>query len=98
MKLSLRIENTRLAERPSLDVEPYGASTYEITRLCFDLVVYDSTSRDFRFAHTSVQDYLQTCNIRYKNLSQCHARVAARCISLLLHSIQVPNNCFPNTH
>lgn len=88
-------ENTRLAERPSLDVEPYSASTYEITRLCFDLVVYDSTSHEFRFAHTSVQDYLQTCNIRYKDLSQCHARVAARCISLLLHSIQMPNNCFP---
>lgn len=88
-------EHTRLAERQSLDVEPHDASTYEIIRLCFDLVVYDSTSHEFRFAHTSVQDYLQTCNIRYKNLSQCYARVAARCISILLHSIQIPNNCFP---
>lgn len=88
-------EHTRLAERRSLDTEPYSASTYEIIRLCFDLVVYDTTSHEFRFAHTSVQDYLQTCNIRYKNLSQCYARVAARCISILLRSIQMPNNYFP---
>ena len=88
-------QDTRLVERPKLDVEPYGAAIYEITRLCFDLVLYDSTSHEFRFAHTSMQDYLQTCNIRYISLSQIYAQVAARCISLLLHSIQMPNDCFP---
>ena len=68
-----------------------GSSTLppsEITRLCFNLVIFDNTTQAFRFAHTSVQDYLQLYNPRYKNLSECHARLAERCILVLLHEMR----------
>lgn len=56
-----------------------------VTELCFNLVVFDSTSRVFRFAHTSVQDYLlKHENGYYASEKQNSARVAEHCISLLL--------------
>lgn len=59
-----------------------------ITRLCFDLVVFDRAARVFRFAHTSVQDYLINHNPTYQMRCDSHARLAKRCISILLHTIQ----------
>ena len=57
-----------------------------VTELCFNLVVFDSTSRVFRFAHTSVQDYLlKHENGYYASEKRNSARVAEHCISLLLH-------------
>lgn len=56
-----------------------------VTELCFSLVVFDSTSGVFRFAHTSVQDYLlQHENGYYASENRNSARVAEHCISLLL--------------
>ena len=68
-------------ERP--DPQQYDS----ITRLCFDLVVFDRAARVFRFAHTSVQDYLISHNSTYQMSCDNHARLAKRCISILLHTI-----------
>lgn len=59
-----------------------------VTRLCFDLVVFDSAARVFRFAHSSVQDYLVNHNSTYQMSCDSHARLAKHCISILLHTIQ----------
>ena len=60
-----------------------------VTELCFNLVVFDSTSSVFRFAHTSVQDYLSMHeNGYYASPEMNSARMAEHCISLLLH---IPN-------
>ena len=59
---------------------------YEIIRLCFNLVIFDSTTQMLRFAHTSAQDYLQNYNTRNKDLSECHARLADRYILILLNT------------
>ena len=57
-----------------------------VTELCFNLVVFDSTSSVFRFAHTSVQDYLLMHeNGYYASQDLNSSRVAEHCISLLLH-------------
>ena len=57
-----------------------------VTELCFNLVVFDSTSSVFRFAHTSVQDYLlMHGNGYYASHDLNSSRVAQHFISLLLH-------------
>ena len=57
-----------------------------VTELCFNLVVFDSTSSVFRFAHTSVQDYLlMHDNGYYASHDLNSSRVAQHFISLLLH-------------
>ena len=57
-----------------------------VTELCFNLVVFDSTSNVFRFAHTSVQDYiLKHENGYYASQDLNCSRVAEHCIYLLLH-------------
>ena len=56
-----------------------------VTELCFNLVVFDSTSSVFRFAHTSVQDYLLKHEDGYYASQDLNsARVAEHCISFLL--------------
>ena len=76
------------AERPA--TEPVNRTRAvqwpeTVTELCFNLVVFDSTSRVFRFAHTSVQDYLlKHENGYYASEKRNSARVAEHCISLLL--------------
>ena len=63
-----------------------GSQQYEdVTRLCFDLIIFDSAARVLRFAHTSVQDYLVNHNPSYQTRYDSHARVAERCISILLY-------------
>lgn len=57
-----------------------------VTELCFNLVVFDSTSNVFRFAHTSVQEYLLKHEDGYYASQDLNcSRVAQHCISLLLH-------------
>ena len=57
-----------------------------VTELCFNLVVFDSTSSVFRFAHTSVQEYLLNHEDGYyASQDQNCSRVAEHCISVLLH-------------
>ena len=57
-----------------------------VTELCFNLVVFDSTGHVFRFAHTSVQDYLlMHDNGHYASQDLNSSRVAQHFISLLLH-------------
>ena len=65
-----------------------------VTELCFNLVVFDSTSNVFRFAHTSVQEYLLKHEGGYyaSQALNC-SRVAEHCISLLLH---VPDQIHSN--
>lgn len=55
-----------------------------VTRLCFGLVIFDRTTNSFRFAHTSVQEYIMSRKDGYESLSQSHARIAKRCISVLV--------------
>lgn len=57
-----------------------------VTELCFNLVVFDSTGNVFRFAHTSVQDYiLKHENGYYASQALNCSRLAEHCIALLLH-------------
>ena len=71
-----------------------GSQQYEgVTRLCFDLIVFDSTACVLRFAHTSVQDYLVNHNPSYQILYDSHARVAERCISILLYFQSRRSHC-----
>ena len=55
-----------------------------VTRLCFGLVIFDKTTSSFRFAHTSVQEYIRSRKDGYESLSQIHARIAKRCMSVLV--------------
>ncbi len=70
-----------------------GASwKYEsITSLCFNLVVFDSTTGFFRFAHTSVQDYLLNRNPNFKTPSQNYARLAEHHLSRLSYRLKKPS-------
>ena len=57
-----------------------------VTELCFNLVVFDCTSNVFRFAHTSVQEYLLKHEDGYYASQDLNcSRLAEHCISLLLH-------------
>ena len=65
-----------------------------VTELCFNLVVFDGTSNVFRFAHTSVQEYLLKHEGGYYASQDLNcSRVAEHCISLLLH---VPDQIHSN--
>ena len=55
-----------------------------VTRLCFGLVILDTTTNSFRFAHTSVQEYIMSRKDGYESLSESHARIAKRCMSVLV--------------
>ena len=55
-----------------------------VTTLCFGLVIFDKTTNSFRFAHTSVQEYIRSRKDGYESLSQIHARIAKRCMSVLV--------------
>ena len=55
-----------------------------VTRLCFGLVIFDKTTNSFRFAHTSVQEYIRSRKDGYKSPSQIRARIAKRCMSVLV--------------
>ena len=57
------------------------------TQLCLNLVVFDSTTGVFRFAHSSVQEYLlEHVQGYYDSEDLNHARVAEHCISILLRT------------
>ena len=74
ISVSGTVNSTRFIQGPEVVIE-----------LCFNLVVFDSTSNVFRFAHTSVQDYiLQHENGYYASQDLNCSRVAEHCISLLL--------------
>lgn len=66
-----------------------------ISRLCFDLVIFDRAIGAFRFAHTSVQDYLCNHNPNFQMMCDSHARIAERCISIILHTIERRGMVFP---
>ena len=55
-----------------------------VTRLCFGLVIFDRTTNSFRFAHTSVQEYVRSRKDEYESLSESCARIAKRCMSVLV--------------
>ena len=55
-----------------------------VTRLCFGLVIFDIKTNSFRFAHTSVQEYIMSCKDGYESLSESHARISKRCMSVLV--------------
>ena len=57
----------------------------EVTRLCFSLV-FDNATGVFRFAHSSVQEYLIQHNPRYKDINESYALVAESLISILLQT------------
>ena len=69
-------------------LEPTFQHFHGVTRLCFNLVIFDGAAHVFRFAHTSVQDYLVNYNPAYQKKYASHARVAEHCISILLYTIK----------
>ena len=56
-----------------------------VTQLCFNLVVYDKDTGLYRFAHTSVQEFLLDHTEGYYSENFNHGRVAKHCLSILLH-------------
>lgn len=62
--------------------EPYDA----VTQLCFNLVVFDKDTGVYRFAHTSVQEFLLDHTEGYYSEDSNHGRVAKHCLSILLHT------------
>lgn len=61
----------------------------DLINLCFNLVVFDSSTSVFRFAHTSVQEYLlEHSDSIFSSQEVNYARVAEHCISIML---QVPD-------
>ena len=69
-----------------------------ITGLCFGLVILDTTTNSFRFAHVSVQEYIVSCRDGYKSLSQTHTRIAKRCLSVLVEPESVVDSVQPFTN
>ena len=69
-----------------------------VTRLCFGLVIFDKTTNSFRFAHTSVQEYIRSRKDGYESLSQIHARIAKRCMSVLVEPQSVVDSVRPFTN
>ena len=63
-----------------------------VTTLCFGLVIFDKTTNSFRFAHVSVQEYITARKDGYESPSQSHARIAKRCMSVLVEPESVVNN------
>ena len=55
-----------------------------VTKLCFGLVIFDETTNSFRFAHISVEEYIMSRKDGYRSLSEIHARIAKRCMSVLV--------------
>lgn len=59
----------------------------DLINLCFNFVVFDSTTTVFRFAHSSVQEYLLLHSDGYFSSEEVnHARVAEHCISIMLQA------------
>ena len=58
-----------------------GVSREAILDLCFNLVIIDKALDVFRFAHLSVQEYIESKS-KYE-ISQAHATVAIGCLSYL---------------
>lgn len=56
-----------------------------VTQLCFNLVVFDKDTGVYRFAHTSVQEFLLDYTEGYYSEDSNHGRVAEHCLSILLH-------------
>ena len=85
------------ADRSASEIVNEGQTVHgpeAVTELCFNLVVFDSTSSVFRFAHASVQEYLLTHEDGYYASQDLNcSRVAEHCISLLL---QVPDQLHRN--
>ena len=55
-----------------------------VTQLCFNLVVFDKDTGVYRFAHTSVQEFLLDHMEGYYSEDSNHGRVAKHCLSILL--------------
>ncbi|MCJ1450687.1 Ankyrin repeat domain-containing protein 44 [Mycoblastus sanguinarius] len=68
-----------------------------VTRLCFGLVIFDKTTHSFRLAHTSVQDYLLNQRSEYQTVCVNYARLAERCIFILLQTCTV-SSIYPKYH
>lgn len=56
-----------------------------VTQLCFNLVVFDRDIGVYRFAHTSVQEFLLDHTQGYYSDNLNYERVAKHCLSILLH-------------
>ena len=56
-----------------------------VTQLCFNLVVFDRDIGVYRFAYTSVQEFLLDHTQGYYSDSFNYERVAQQCLSILLH-------------
>ena len=66
-----------------------------VVQLCFNLVIFDNNIGVFRFAHTSVQEYLlKHQKNSYGSADVNYGRVAEHCLSILL---RVPDHFCDNT-
>lgn len=68
--------------REAISIERYDA----VTQLSFNLVVFDKDIGVYRFAHTSVQEFLLEYTQGYYSDDVNHQRVAKHCLSILLHT------------
>ena len=69
-----------------------------VTKLCFGLVIFDITTNSFRFAHTSVQEYIMSRKDGFESLSEIHARIAKRCMCVLVEPETVADSIHAYTN
>ena len=83
------IESQRKAQKDDI-VQRY----VEVTKLYFNLVVFDNATGVIRFAHSSVQEYLVQHKPRYNDLNESYALVAELLISILLQTSKQYAGCY----
>lgn len=93
MRRMLRFSRTMMITK--ILMSPILSNMDGVTRLCFDLVVFDDAARVFRFAHTSVQDYLVNHSHKFQTRCDSHVRLAERSISILIHIMKTRREHFP---
>ncbi len=69
-----------LLENQAVLIEGHDA----VTQLCFNFVVFDKNAGVYRFAHTSVQEFLLEHTQGYYSEHFNHGRVAEHCLPILL--------------
>ena len=71
----------------AIDDDKPSQGPESVTQLCLNLFVFDSTTGIFRFAHSSVQEYLlEHMQGYYASEDLNHVRVAEHCVSILLRT------------
>ncbi len=100
------IENDELHDGESSDPDPRATNEDDkksiseryayVTKLCFNLVIFDCDNDTFRFAHSSVQDFVERCGEKHLGFHINTALLAEQGISIILQTFSLPSRSAPN--